>query len=195
MQIIKTSKNIPLEEGDLLFTQSIDDNFAKAIIACTAADQKSNFNHVGIACFENKTWYVIESISEGVCKTPLTQFGSKHSLIEVARLKPQYQEIIPSAIQSIKKQLGKPYDVYYSRGNLAFYCSELVQKFYVYNNQAIFPLIKMSFKCKQSGNYLPYWAEHFAKLNQPIPEGELGSNPNYLSKSEKIDMLGKLMLE
>lgn len=194
MQTPNSTHSIQLQPGDLLFKQDIGDTFAQAIVASTQADNTEQFNHVGIAIYEDAQWYVIEAITQGVCKTPLQQYAHAHARVVVARLKAAYQHIIAQALIRIQQHIGKPYDVYYSQSDDAFYCSELVQKFYLLDDVPIFPLIKMTFKAAKTDTnnpqYIPYWVEHFKKLNCPIPEGALGSNPNYLSQSDKIAILG-----
>lgn len=192
---IAIAQNMNLKEGDLLFKQAIDDKFTEAIALATKSIDGFHFTHVGIATFENNKWYIVEAISKGVSKTPLATFADKKSVIVVARLKEAYQKTIPEAVDSIKKQIGKPYDLHYAQHNDAFYCSELVQKFYTYENKELFPAIKMTFKNIETKEFPPYWIAHFKALNSPIPEGELGSNPGDLSKSDKIDLLGKLLWE
>lgn len=197
--ILPTMSPRALKLGDLLFKQDGHDDFTQAIIASTQVAKDRDFNHVGIAVCEDAQWYVIEAIQQGVCKTPIKVYAHKPSRVIVARLQEAYQKIIPETLKSIKQHIGKPYDVYYSSGNTAFYCSELVQKFYMLDDDTpIFPAIKMTFKAASQdtndSQYIPYWVEHFKKLSHPIPEGALGSNPNNLSKSDKIEFIGKLAM-
>lgn len=181
-----------LHEGDLLFKQKIDNSFSEAIVATTSGIDKYNFTHVGVAHKQNNKWYVIEAISKGVCMTAVNEYLEDSSIVVIGRLKPEYKEDVLLAVENIIEQIGKPYDNYFSSDNDAYYCSELIQQHYIHNNSPIFKPIKMTFKDKQTGEYPKYWKEHFAKLNAPIPEGELGSNPGDLSKSTEIRIIGRI---
>ncbi len=181
-----------LQEGDLLFKQDLTDEFSSAVAAATYSIDSFSFTHVGIAHYENQEWYVLEAITNGVCKTPLHKFLEAESVVVLARLKPPYRAAIPKAIEKIKSKVGKDYDHYFSAQNDAYYCSELVQQFYYLDNKPLFPPIKMTFKDKTTGLFPNFWVAHFKALDCPIPEGEAGSNPGDLSKSDKLDIIGVL---
>lgn len=51
---------------------------------------------------------------------------------------------------------------------------------------AVFQLNKMTFKSKDTGEFTPYWVEHFENLAIPIPECEWGINPNDMSKQSDV---------
>lgn len=186
------SSRLELKEGDLLFKQKIVDNFSEAIVSATESIDSYNFTHIGITHNIKGKWYVIEAVSKGVCLTEFDNFIGDSSIIVLGRLIDEYQNDIPPAINSIMKTVGKPYDNYFMHGNEAFYCSELVQEYYLHEGKPIFPAVKMTFKDLETGKFPKYWIEHFAALNTPIPEGELGSNPGDLSKSDKIIILGRI---
>lgn len=188
-------KNIDLRNGDLLFKQEINDSFSSAIANATVSVEKYNFTHVGIACRENNKWFVLEAINKGVCKTPLRQFLNQKSIVVIGRLKKAWQPIIPKSIESIKQQIGKPYDNYFSADNNAYYCSELIQQHFLQNDTPIFAPIKMTFKNRKNRKFPAYWINHFKALNVPIPEGENGSNPGQLSTSDKIQIIGQYKLK
>lgn len=193
MQTIHTGQHIALQAGDLLFQRAIDDDFAQAIVASTQTHAKTGFSHVGIVVFENAQCYVIEALAEGVCKTPLASFMQTSATVMAARLQTQYHSSITQSLERVQQQLGKPYDVYYNAQNdNAWYCSELVQKLYLHEGKPLFTPIRMSFKCKKTKQFLPYWQAHFQQLNCPIPEGELGSNPNHLAQSDPIAWIGNV---
>lgn len=181
-----------LREGDLLFKQEIDDDFTHAIASATNSLYSFKFTHVGVVHYENNQCYVIEAILKGVCMTPINDFVNDSSIVIQARLKEEYQSLIPVALDSIKSQLGKKYDPYFSANNDAYYCSELIQQFYIQNDTPIFPPIKMSFKNIETGEFPEYWINHFADLGVEIPENEWGSNPGQLSKSDKLIVIGEL---
>ncbi len=187
-----TKQSITLQEGDLLFKQQIDDTFSEAIVSSTTSIGDYKFNHVGVALCEQDEWFVVEAITKGVSKTTLNEFLGDSSIVVVARLLPEYTKDIPSALDNVKRQIGKPYDNFFSHNNDAYYCSELIQLFFLHDGLPIFTPIRMTFRDKETGEFPTYWQEHFTKLNTIIPEGELGSNPGDLSKSDKIMIIGKI---
>jgi hypothetical protein len=174
--------------GDLLFQVGKENDFEKAIVTSTSNQKNLNFSHIGVAYFENDSLFVLEATPKfGVCKTYFTDFLKESSQIVVGRLKSQYQYCIPNAISTIKSLIGKSYDFIFCDEN-AYYCSELVQtSFKDKSEKHIFETIPMSFKDENTDEILPYWIEYYKKYDKPIPEGHLGSNPNQLFKSEKID--------
>lgn len=186
------SSKIKLQEGDLLFKQEVNDTFSKAIVSSTIKKSDSyHFTHVGVAHYENNKWFVIEAVTKGVCKTPIENFITKKSVVVVGRLLKQYQPVIPEAMEKIKSKIGGSYDHYFLANNNAYYCSELIQQHYTQNDRPIFAPIKMTFKDLKTGVFPPYWKTHFKKLKVPIPEGEKGSNPTQLSKSNKLKIIGE----
>lgn len=200
------TNTVKLHDGDLLFLQeNSKNNFTKAITDATHSINDYNFSHVGIAYKENDIWYVLEAIKSGVSKTPIKEFlsaneeidssGEKHlspPTVIVGRLKDKYSQCIPSAINRIKKLIGKPYDIYFNAHNDLYYCSELIQQNYLIKGKPVFPYIKMTFKNSESSKIDSFWIEHFNNLHIQIPEGALGSNPGELSKSSKINILGPI---
>ncbi len=146
-----------LQEGDLLFKQDLTDEFSSAVAAATYSIDSFSFTHVGVSHYENQEWYVLEAITNGVCKTPLHKFLEAESVVVLTRLKPPYRAAIPKAIEKIKSKVGKDYDHYFSAQNDAYYCSELVQQFYYLDNKPLFPPIKMTFKDKATGMFPDFW--------------------------------------
>ncbi len=81
--------------------------------------------------------------------------------------------------------MGRPYDNFFTPNDDKYYCSELVYECFMQNGMPIFESKAMTFK-DSSGKTNPLWIEHFEKHNQPIPEGEQGTNPGDMSKSENL---------
>ncbi|MDO5523341.1 MAG: YiiX/YebB-like N1pC/P60 family cysteine hydrolase, partial [Bacteroidia bacterium] len=105
-------------------------------------------------------------------------------------VKPEFQYIIPLAVEEAAEQLGQPYDYAYAEGNEAYYCSELVRFTFLDSlKNPIFPAVAMSFKNKETGETEPYWKKHFAGLQLEIPEGKPGTNPADMAKSQVIDIV------
>lgn len=188
------AQNINLQEGDLLFKQEQDDRFSQAIAVATISAHDFSFTHVGIAHAEGNEWYVLEATTKGVLMTSLKDFMNDEALVVAGRLRHKYQGCIGSAIDSIKSKIGKGYDHYFSATNDAYYCSELVQQFFIYHGHPLFPAIRMTFKDSKTLSYPSFWVEHFEALGCPIPEGDWGSNPGQLSQSKHLQLLGVFRL-
>jgi uncharacterized protein YycO len=187
--------NFHLQNGDLLFQVGESSDFSNAIADVTSGKDRIHYTHVGIVLIENDTVFVIEAATPTVCKTPVDTFLAKSKtingkpLVSVARLKPEYQSIIPQAIMNVGKQLGKPYDYVYEPDNDAYYCSELVYiSFLSEKGNPVFESKQMTFRDSE-GNTPAFWIEHFKKHKADIPEGREGTNPGDLSKSRIIEMV------
>lgn len=189
-----------LKEGDLLFiVGKSKSEQTGAIKRSTSGKDEVPYSHVGIVKFDKKDVYVIEATSsDGIIQTLLYEFIQKaekrkgRPLIAVGRVKPEFQYIIPLAVEKAGDQLGRPYDYAYEEGNDAYYCSELVRFSYLDSlRNPIFPVIAMTFKNKETGETEAYWKKHFAGLQLEIPEGKPGTNPVDMSKSSVIDIVHK----
>jgi len=188
-------KEFNFQTGDLLFQVGKNSELNDAIIGVTSGERDIHYTHTGIVLVENDTVFVIEALPPEVTKILLDTFLSRSAnweekpMVAVGRLKPEYRELIPQALNRAKNLLGKPYDYVYSPDNDAYYCSELITlSFLNKQNMPIFESIKMNFR-DANGNLPAYWIEHFEKQNAEIPENKLGSNPGELSKSERIEII------
>ena len=122
------------------------------------------YSHVGIVRFVEKDVYVIEATpSGGVIQTLLYEFMHKAEkvegkpLIAVGRLKPEYQYLVPRAVERAANQLGRPYDYAFDEENDDYYCSELVRFSYLDSlENPIFPPISMTFKNRETGETEAY---------------------------------------
>lgn len=197
-QSCNTRQNYDLQDGDLLFMVSKSQSEqTKAIKKSTSKTDEIPFSHVGIVKFVDENVYVIEATtSDGIVQTLLYEYIQRAAkqkgkpLIAVGRVKPEFQYIIPLAVEEAAEHLGKPYDYAYEEGNDAYYCTELVRFTYLDSlRNPIFPAIAMTFKNKETGETEPYWKKHFAGLQMEIPEGEPGTNPADMVKSEVIDIV------
>jgi hypothetical protein len=181
-----------LKNGDLIFQDLDCGPMCDAIEAVTEGYKGQKFSHVGLVWKKGNTIQIIEALSKGVDTIPLEQFMLRDTLhYKIGRVLPPYQKLIPKAIQFATQQLGKPYDVAFTYGNEAYYCSELIYDAFLYANKGktFFQLFPMTFKQPQSETYFPVWVDYFNKLGIPIPEGELGCNPGGLSQSTKIKIV------
>ena len=187
----QAQKSFSLKTGDLLFQVGGDSDFNDAIKAVTDGAENLPFSHVGVVYVEDGNFYVLEAESAGVVKTKLDDFlndSQKYNgkpMVVVARMKRKYRDAIPPAIEKIQSLMGRPYDSFFTPNDDKYYCSELVYECFTKNGKAIFESKAMTFK-DNSGNFSPLWIEHFEKHNQPIPEGEQGTNPGDMSKSDKL---------
>lgn len=193
-----SDKSFELKDGDLLFSVGSEgSSFTEAIKNSTSEISEIPYSHVGIVTIENNGIFVIEAVPDGgVVRTKLEDcFEDAASLenitfITVGRLKEDFNYTIPDAIKRASMQIGKEYDFLYDENNNSFYCSELVRFAFIdSSDNPIFEPLSMSFKNIESGLTEPFWIEHFEKLNATIPEGEPGTNPVDMIKSDKIDVV------
>jgi hypothetical protein len=201
LQACNTTHNYDeLKEGDLLFiVGKSKSEQTSAIKRSTSQKDEIPYSHVGIVKFDKKDVYVIEATpSDGIIQTLLYEFIQKaekrkgRPLIAVGRVKPEFQYIVPLAVENAGDLLGRPYDYAYEEGNDAYYCSELVRFSYLDSlRNPIFPAVSMTFKNKETGETEAYWEKHFAGLQLEIPEGKSGTNPVDMSKSPIIDIVHK----
>lgn len=112
-----------------------------------------------------------------------------------ARLKKEYQHLIKPALKNAQKYINMDYDYEYLPNNNKMYCSELIYLIFKEANKGdpIFEAKPMTFKVydkdTDSSYFHPLWIKHYKKLNIPIPEGEIGTNPADMAKSDLIEFL------
>lgn len=190
------TESFHLKNGDLIFQEDCGDLMTNAIKAATKGIKGYQFTHVGMVWLKSPDdIQVIEATPPEVTVTPLADYLSpEHHCTPrsvVGRLKNQYQKLIPQAITAALQKVGKGYDYAFNINNDQYYCSELIYQAFKEANQgkALFPLTKMTFKSKRTGQFPVYWVMHFRELNIPIPEGELGNNPADMSRSPLIKIV------
>ena len=186
-----------LENGDLIFQANTGSDFVSAIEAVTkAGDTLMSFSHVGIICKTREGISVLEATPEkGVCVTAMEDFlrssahdQEGHPLVRVMRYTGEdHDEVCGRAIERAMSHLGKGYDFAFDPGMEAVYCSELVFGSYVDSEgNPIFRSNPMTFK-DSSGETSPLWVDYYAKLGKEIPEGEMGTNPNDMSREVLLE--------
>ena len=182
-----SDKGYTPRDGDLLFSVAGSSESSKAIADATAWHDSVKFSHVAIVATENGKPYIIEATGKkGVTRTEWEDFMSSVPQIDgkagvvVMRVTADFSA--DEAIARAKGHLGEEYDWYYSPNNGKMYCSELVYEcFRKKDGTPLFTAKPMNFR-DSDGNMPAFWTELFARLNEPVPEGVEGTNPNDMSK-------------
>jgi len=199
-----------IRTGDLIFVgipakhHSTDtSSMANAISDATGTEEGINMVHVAIAEVEKDSiWIIDATIKHGVDRHPLDTFisdftrhdGSLPSF-EVMRVKGYGKKATEGFVQNAKQYLGCPYDNYFAADNDAYYCTELVRESYLDSKGGyIFSEKPMNFK-DSLGNMPAYWERLFKKLGVPIPQGEMGTNPQDMSKEAVLEPVNVSLLE
>ncbi|MCC2625241.1 MAG: hypothetical protein K0R14_1114 [Burkholderiales bacterium] len=198
---LANSKQITLKSGDLLFQDLNCGAFCDGVDEVTYGINNTYISHVGMVIVDSKGQVkVIEANSQGVVLTPLPKFlGYSHDssgkpMVIVERLKPEYQYLIPKAIEYAKLQLGKPYNKTFVPNNrISYYCSQLIYAAFLSANhgQSIFHTHKMSFKDPKTGKTSLIWQNYFDQLKANTPEGLIGTNPGMMSREASLEVVYK----
>lgn len=189
-----TTPEYELKEGDILFKETLNNALSSAISDVTDTTGRYRFSHVGVAIKEGDRWMVLEAVHDnGVSLCPLEAFGipAKGEVVRVivGRLKKEYSYDLERLKAFGLSQIGKPYDYTFEWNDSAFYCCELVYRMFAEAGQNYaFEPIPMTFKAKE-GTFDLTWVKYFDRLQSPIPEGELGINPNAMAQSKAIELL------
>lgn len=182
------------QAGDLLFQVTPGTEFTRAITDVTSGRQGIPFSHVAMVVRPDDRTMVLEAIpGVGVRLLPLEAFLESSArydgrpLVLAARLRNRHG--IEAACDRAMKLLGRPYDQAFLPGSEAIYCSELVQLSFVDENGVpLFAAHPMNFR-DSTGQVAPYWAEHYARLGIPVPEGVPGTNPGDLSQDPALEVI------
>ncbi|MEZ4298348.1 MAG: YiiX/YebB-like N1pC/P60 family cysteine hydrolase [Polyangiaceae bacterium] len=193
---LEPGPDFDLRDGDLLF-QDLAGRGATAIEVVSPGFNGAEVSHVGIHLWIGTVNYVVEAFPPEVRLTPLPVYLRRardeldRPRVFVGRLKPEYEHLIPDAVEEALSMRGLPYDRVYLTGEDAYYCSELVVDAFKYANGGaeVFPEHPMSFRDPATGAILDYWVSYYRYFGRPVPEGEPGSNPGELSMSDKIEVL------
>lgn len=173
-----------LQSGDLLFLTKNKSAMEKAITASTG-----EYSHVALVERDSAddVWVIEASPKEGVQRVPYEQFERNHlhsfgKDIDIYRLTVPFDTA--AVLARAKSLIGKPYDDAFLPDNDAYYCSELIQVAF----GGLFESKPMNWR-DAYGNLPEYWIRHFEKLNIPVPEGVMGTNPTDLSRSPLLKKL------
>lgn len=196
-----------LRGGDLLFVVNGQGN---NITDVTDGVDGLGIDHIAVFSDGN----VIEAIPEyGVVEKPLDSFWvrlSDRESVLVGRIEGLDVE---ESVTNARKFLGKPYDDIFMPSDSAIYCSELVQKSFVFKDglkerdhnvkevgskatgsgtkHFVFGTIPMSFH-DSTGNVTEFWTKFYSARGLAVPEGEPGTNPGQLSRDPNVKILGRL---
>lgn len=196
-----------LRGGDLLFVVNGQGN---NITDVTDGVDGLGIDHIAVFSDGN----VIEAIPKyGVVENPLDSFLvrlSDRESVLVGRIEGLDVE---ESVTNARKFLGKPYDDIFMPSDSAIYCSELVQKSFVFKDvlkerdqnvkevdskatgsgtkHFVFGTIPMSFH-DSTGNVTEFWAKFYSARGLAVPEGEPGTNPGQLSRDPNVRILGYL---
>ena len=185
-----------LQTGDLLFQTTADSPMVEAIRDATGQNDTENFSHVGIFVAEDGADSVLEASTEGgVRMVAWEKFVQRSAKINgkpyiVAKRLRDTTGVAASVLRA-KQQIGAPYDYAFRANNGKFYCSELIEAHYKDGSgRPIFTAQPMNFRA-EDGSMPAYWTELYARLGEPIPEGEPGTNPNDMARDGKLILLGR----
>lgn len=196
-----------LRGGDLLFVVNGQGN---NITDVTHGVDGLGIDHIAVFSDGN----VVEAIPEyGVVENPLDSFLvrlSDRESVLVGRIEGLDVE---ESVTNARKFLGRPYDDIFMPSDSAIYCSELVQKSFVFKDglkerdqnvkevdskatgsgtkHFVFGTIPMSFH-DSTGNVTEFWTKFYSARGLAVPEGEPGTNPGQLSRDPNVKILGRL---
>lgn len=196
-----------LRGGDLLFVVNGQGN---NITDVTDGVDGLGIDHIAVFSDGN----VVEAIPEyGVVENPLDSFLIRLSDRESVLVGRIEGVDVEESVANARKFLGRPYDDIFMPSDSAIYCSELVQKSFVFKDglkerdqnvkevdskatgsgtkHFVFGTIPMSFH-DSTGNVTEFWTKFYSARGLAVPEGEPGTNPGQLSRDHNVKILGRL---
>lgn len=196
-----------LRGGDLLFVVNGQGN---NITDVTDWVDGLGIDHIAVFSDGN----VVEAIPEyGVVENPLDSFLIRLSDRESVLVGRIEGVDVEESVANARKFLGRPYDDIFMPSDSAIYCSELVQKSFVFKDglkerdqnvkevdskatgsgtkHFVFGTIPMSFH-DSTGNVTEFWTKFYSARGLAVPEGEPGTNPGQLSRDPNVKILGRL---
>jgi cell wall-associated NlpC family hydrolase len=187
--------NTKLKAGDLVFFKTntlFESNFISGVVASSPTGKP--FDHVAIVVQAEvgKIGLIDATPKQGVVITEYKNLCKTHGFskdIEVLRMN-LAAEKITKAVNSAINLVGNEYNDLFtpnfinSKGNKAFYCSQLIQ--YAFNmatQRDIFADIPMSFK-DSTGEISQYWKDYYEAISSTIPQDVPGTHPASIYESE-----------
>lgn len=192
LQNCATSKFKNIQNGDLIFVTAKTENLSGAISRVTKDNSQVSFDHIGIIAKNGKGFFVYHAAPKGGSQKQsldsfLENIKKEKASAYIYRLKTQFRNSIPKAISVAEKMVGKPYNFTYILDENSSYCSDFVER--AFRDDHIFNLIPMNFKNLETGKIDDYWVVFYKKLGKEVPQDLPGTNPNQLSKSEKLEFV------
>lgn len=191
----KNSAISDIKNGDLLFVTAKETGLSGAINNVTQKQKNASFDHIGILEKNRDGVFVLHAAPKGGSqKQNLKEFlkdqADEGQKVIVYRLKPQYQNAIPGALEKANSMLGKPYNFNYILNENSYYCSDFIER--AFRKDTVFKLEPMTFIDPETGKTNAFWQEFYQKKNLKVPEGEPGCNPNGLAASDKLERIKEL---
>lgn len=165
----------------LIFLLCDDTPLSRAIV-CASAPDTLLLDHVGILDTDTST--VIEANAKhGVVETSLADFLARAPKLKggpgyrLRRIPPDVPLDYAAAMRLARSFLGWEYNDRFVPTPGALYCSELVQRsFLLPTGLPYFRSIPLNFHCADLAAEA-FWAEHYASLHMPVPQGAPGTSP------------------
>lgn len=184
-----------LKNGDLLFVTAKATGLSGAINNVTQKQENASFDHIGILEKAKNEVFVLHTAPKGgsqkqILKEFLKDQADDGQKVIVYRLKKQYQNAIPAALERAESMVGKPYNFNYILDENSYYCSDFIER--AFRKDAVFKLEPMTFIDPKTGKTNDFWEEFYKKKNLKVPEGEPGCNPNGLAASDKLERIREL---
>ena len=193
ISILSCNADFQLNEGDLLFQDLDSSALCDAIELVTPGYKGANFSHIGLIVSDDGKLKVLEAIPPKIILSEIDDFLNRsfdkdgNPKVIVGRLKDEYNNIIPKAIDFVNKQIGVDYDKVFLLNNEKYYCSELIYE--AFEKDSIFQLQPMTFLHPETKDTLATWKNYYADLRVEIPQNEPGINPGAMSLSNKIEIV------
>ncbi len=190
-----------LRDGDLLF---VVNGLGNSITDVTVGVDGLKIDHVAIYAGGD----IIEAVpGRGVSRSQLDSFIVRLAETDAVLVGRVDGLDVGASIRNAERFSGSPYDEIFMPSDSTIYCSELVQKSFVFmgkpdddrkgiadegqDPRAVFSTIPMSFQ-DSTGNVTEVWTKFYASRGLSVPEGVPGTNPGQLSRDPNVKILGYL---
>lgn len=179
----------------MVFVTAQKENLSGAINRVTQKNETENYDHIGIIEKNKNSVFVLHASPKGgsqkqTLKNFIKNQTEGNAEIYLYRLKPEFQNSIPEAIEKANSLLGKPYNFTYVLNEETLYCSDFMER--IFRNYHVFELKPMTFINPKTGKTDDFWFKFYQEKNMEVPEGKLGCNPNGLASSEKLVKIGRI---